>query len=89
MREYDFLDFRNEKFNLDFQDFNRKVSIRILSIQQHCCKVTQFRESLKKKLESTYSDIWDTPHAFQYLARWPDWAPPGKVLIASQVCKAC
>ena len=24
-REYDFLDFRNEKFNTDFVDFNRKV----------------------------------------------------------------
>ena len=24
-REYDFLDFRNEKFNTDFIDFNRKV----------------------------------------------------------------
>ena len=29
-REYDFLDFRNEKFNTDFIDFNRKVVYIIL-----------------------------------------------------------
>ena len=27
------------------------------------------RETLRKKLETTFKDIWDTPHAFQYLAR--------------------
>ena len=32
-------------------------------------KVDLLRETLRKKLETTYKDIWDTPHAFQYLAR--------------------
>ena len=26
---------------------------------------------VRTKLESTYDDIWDTPHSFQYLARSP------------------
>ena len=25
---------------------------------------------MRTKLESTYDDIWDTPHSFQYLARF-------------------
>ena len=33
-------------------------------------QVDLLRETLRKKLETTYKDIWDTPHAFQYLARW-------------------
>ena len=27
---------------------------------------------MRTKLESTYDDIWDTPHSFQYLARLSD-----------------
>lgn len=56
MREYDFLDFRNDKFNMDFLDFNRKVQL--------------LKDTLRTKLETSYSDIWDTSHAFQYLARF-------------------
>ena len=33
------------------------------------CQVDLLRETLRKKLEATYKDLWDTPHAFQYLAR--------------------
>ena len=32
-------------------------------------QVDLLRETLRKKLETTFKDIWDTPHAFQYLAR--------------------
>ena len=32
-------------------------------------QVDLLRETLRKKLEATYKDLWDTPHAFQYLAR--------------------
>ena len=33
------------------------------------CQVDLLRETLRKKLEATYKDLWDTPHAFQYLSR--------------------
>ena len=65
-REYDFLDYRNEKFNVDFLDFNRKVTTTFFLFGQ----VNLLRDVLRKKLEATYQDIWDTPHAFQYLARF-------------------
>ena len=70
-REYDFLDFRNEKFNTDFVDFNRKVFgtyYKRMSGKRKT-QVDLLRETLRKKLEATYKDLWDTPHAFQYLAR--------------------
>ena len=40
-REYDFLDFRNEKFNTDFVDFNRKVfgTYYIKNLGQKKCQV--------------------------------------------------
>ena len=28
-------------------------------------------ERLRTKLELTYDGIWDTPHSFQYLTRFP------------------
>ena len=56
LREYDFLDFRNKKFDVDFLDFNRKTEM--------------LTQTLKTKLEKTYKNIWDTPHAFQYLKRF-------------------
>ena len=68
-REYDFLDFRNEKFNTDFVDFNRKVFGILECLAKRKTQVDLLRETLRKKLEATYKDLWDTPHAFQYLAR--------------------
>ena len=56
LREYNFLDYRNNKFDIDFVDFNRKID--------------NLTEKVRAKLESTYDDIWDTPHSFQYLARF-------------------
>ena len=56
LREYDYLDFRNKKFDVDFQDFNRKTDM--------------LTQKLKTILEKTYKNIWDTPHAFQYLKRF-------------------
>ena len=55
-REYDFLDYRNVKFDLDFVDFNKKILGVI--------------ERVKRRLEETYDDIWDTSHSFQYLPRF-------------------
>ena len=55
-REYDFLDFRNKKFDADFDDFNKRIQF--------------LTTTLKTKLEKTYKGIWDTPHAFQYLKRF-------------------
>lgn len=55
MREYNFLDYRNAKFELDFTDFNKKVEV--------------LTNKVKKKLEETYDGIWDTPHSYQYLYR--------------------
>ena len=57
MRDYDFLDFRNTQFDKDFSDFNTRLE--------------SIAEKMKTKLEGTYDNIWDTPHAFQYLTRFP------------------
>ena len=56
MRDYDFLDFRNTQFDKDFTDFNTRLE--------------SIAEKMKTKLEDTYDNIWDTPHAFQYLHRF-------------------
>lgn len=56
MREYNFLDYRNNKFDIDFNDFNKKVK--------------GLTNKVKKKLENTYDNIWDTPHSFKYLYRF-------------------
>ena len=56
LREYDFLDYRNSKFDIDFVDFNRKIQ--------------GLTDKVRNKLELTYDDIWDTPHSFQYLTRF-------------------
>ena len=56
LREYNFLDYRNTKFDLDFNDFNKKIDV--------------LTNRVKKKLEQTYDSIWDTPHSFQYLQRF-------------------
>ena len=56
MREYDFLDVRNVHFDKDYIDFNIKLQ--------------NIAEKMKKKIESMYDDVWDTPHAFQYLHRF-------------------
>ena len=56
LRDYNFLDYRNTKFDIDFVDFNKKIH--------------NLTERVKRKLEDTYDDIWDTPHSFQYLARF-------------------
>ena len=55
-REYDFLDFRDKRFDSDLEDFQKKISF-----------ITQ---NLKTKLEKTYANIWTTHHAFQYLNRF-------------------
>ena len=56
MKDYDYLDFRNMAFDKDYGDFlNRMDSLT---------------EKMTTKLESTYDGIWDTPHSFQYLARF-------------------
>ena len=56
MRDYDFLDFRNSQFDKDFLDFSTRLE--------------NIAEKLRVKMESTYDNIWDTPHAFQYLHRF-------------------
>ena len=56
LREYDFLDFRNTQFDKDFTDFNTRLD--------------SIAEKMKTKLDDTYDNIWDTPHAFQYLHRF-------------------
>ena len=55
LRDYDYLDFRNESFDKDYVEFLSRMD-----------SVT---EKLQHKLENTYNGVWDTPHAFQYLAR--------------------
>ena len=47
---------RNTKFDIDFNDFNKKVK--------------GLTNKVKKKLENTYDNIWDTPHSFKYLYRF-------------------
>ena len=56
MRDYDFLDFRNNQFDKDFMDFNTRLE--------------SIAEKMRQKLENCYDNIWDTPHAFQYLHRF-------------------
>ena len=50
-REYDFLDFRNEKFNTDFVDFNRKVfgTYYIKNLGQKKMSGLPLGETLRKK----------------------------------------
>ena len=55
-REYNFLDYRNQKFDIDFGDFNKKIE--------------NLTKRVKKKLEEAYDNIWDTPHSYQYLGRF-------------------
>ena len=56
LKDYDYLDFRNQHFDKDYADFlNRMDSLT---------------ERLRTKLETTYDGIWDTPHSFQYLTRF-------------------
>ena len=83
IQEYDFLNFRIEKFYMYFINFSKcsvasseqelnKLNEKILINQEFVTQIDQvdlLRETLRKKLETTYKDIWDTPHAFQYLAR--------------------
>ena len=56
LRDYDYLDFRNESFDKDYVEFLSRMD-----------SVT---EKLQHKLENTYNGVWDTPHAFQYLPRF-------------------
>ncbi|CAB4063578.1 DNAH [Lepeophtheirus salmonis] len=56
MREYDYLDFRNEAFDKDYLDFLTRMDT--------------LTEKLQSKLENMYDGVWDTPHAFQYLPRF-------------------
>ncbi len=56
LRDYDYLDFRNEAFDKDYVEFLTRMD-----------SVT---EKLQGKLEHTYDGVWDTPHAFQYLPRY-------------------
>ncbi len=51
LRDYDYLDFRNEAFDKDYVEFLTRMDT-----------VT---EKLQHKLEVTYDGVWDTPHAFQ------------------------
>lgn len=59
LRDYDYLDFRNESFDKDYVEFLSRMD-----------SVT---EKLQHKLENTYNGVWDTPHAFQYLPRFGIW----------------
>lgn len=56
LRDYDYLDFRNEAFDKDYVEFLTRMDT-----------VT---EKLQHRLEVTYDGVWDTPHAFQYLPRF-------------------
>jgi hypothetical protein len=56
LRDYDYLDFRNEAFDKDYVEFLTRMD-----------SVT---EKLQHKLEVTYDGVWDTPHSFQYLPRF-------------------
>ena len=56
LKDYDYLDFRNQHFDKDYQDFLNRMDT--------------LTERLRTKLETTYDGIWDTPHAFQYLTRF-------------------
>ncbi|XP_059081897.1 dynein axonemal heavy chain 5-like [Tigriopus californicus] len=56
LRDYDYLDFRNEAFDKDYVEFLTRMET-----------VT---EKLQHKLETTYDGVWDTPHSFQYLPRF-------------------
>ena len=60
-REYDCLDFRDKRFDTDLDDFDRKI--------------TNLTQTLRNKLEKSYSNIWDTHHGFQYLKRFETLAP--------------
>ena len=72
----------NEKYYMYFINFSKNSgasSEQEKKKKKKCCfrlrnlaktnQVDLLRETLRKKLETTYKDIWDTPHAFQYLAR--------------------
>ena len=56
LRDYDYLDFRNEGFDKDYVEFLSRMD--------------SITDKLQNKLESTYDGVWDTPHAFQYLPRF-------------------
>ena len=56
LRDYDYLDFRNEGFDKDYVEFLSRMD--------------SLTDKLQNKLESTYDGVWDTPHAFQYLPRF-------------------
>ena len=56
LRDYDYLDFRNEGFDKDYVEFLNRMDT--------------MTEKLQNKLETTYDGVWDTPHAFQYLPRF-------------------
>ena len=56
LRDYDYLDFRNEGFDKDYVEFLTRMD--------------NLTEKLQSKLETTYDGVWDTPHAFQYLPRF-------------------
>ena len=56
LRDYDYLDFRNEAFDKDYVEFLSRMD--------------NLTDKLQNKLESTYDGVWDTPHAFQYLPRF-------------------
>ena len=55
-KDYDYLDFRNLSYDRDYSDFLNRMD--------------DLTGRLQAKLETTYDGIWDTPHAFQYLARF-------------------
>ena len=56
VKDYDYLDFRNTVFDKDFSDFLVRLDL--------------LTERITTKLEVAYDDIWDTPHAFQFLGRF-------------------
>jgi dynein heavy chain len=74
LRDYDYLDFRNESFDKDYVEFLTRMDT-----------VT---EKLQHKLETTYDGVWDTPHAFQYLPRYEEGRLGAFTKIAEACCVA-
>lgn len=54
--QYDYLDYRNNEFNDDFQAFEEKTNA--------------LKESIGNTIEENFASVWETPQGIKFLTRF-------------------
>lgn len=54
--QYDYLDYRNNEFDNDFQIFEEKTN--------------ELKESIGNTIEENFASVWETPQGIKFLTRF-------------------